>query len=155
MEFILTEDQQMIYELARDFAQNALAPRIEEIEKGELVKVSTGEELPQLPHDLHMQMAESGFIGISFPEEYGGMGMGHVEQAIILKEISRVSPSVGKCLAVYILGLEAIELYASYEQKERYLASCMSVEQTVSFVFTEPETGAYRKMLMTSVEVYV
>ena len=95
MEFRLNEDQQMIHDLARDFAQNALAPRIEEIEKGEMVKVSTGEEYPQLPHDLPMLLAESGFIGISFPEEYGGMGMGHVEQAIILNENSRVSPPVG------------------------------------------------------------
>lgn len=152
MEFLLNEDQQMIYELARDFAQNALAPRIEEIEKGELVKVSTGEELPQLPHDLHMQLAESGFIGISFPEEYGGMGMGHVEQALVLKEISRVSPSVGKCLDVYILGLEAIDLYATHEQKERWLAPCCSGEQTVSFAFTEPETGSDPKMLKTRLE---
>ena len=150
MEFLLNEDQQMIYELARDFARNALAPRIEEIEKGEMVKVSTGEEYPQLPHDLHMQLAESGFIGISFPEEYGGMGMGHVEQAIVLKEISRVSPSVGKCLDVYILGLEAIDLYATHEQKERWLAPCITGEHTVSFAFTEPETGSDPKMLKTT-----
>ena len=49
MEFLLNEDQQMIHDLARDFAQTVLAPRIEEIEAGELVEVSTGEKLPQLP----------------------------------------------------------------------------------------------------------
>ncbi len=152
MEFMLNEDQQMIYELARDFARDALAPRIEEIEAGELNEVSTGEMLPQLPHDLHMQMAESGFIGVSFPEEYGGLGMGHIEQALILKEISRVSPSVGKCLDVYILGLEAIDLYANHEQKEKYLAPCLTGEQTVSFAFTEPETGSDPKMLKTRLE---
>ena len=48
MEFLLNEDQQMIHDLARDFAQQVLAPRIEEIEAGELVEVSTGEKLPQL-----------------------------------------------------------------------------------------------------------
>lgn len=152
MEFMLNEDQQMIYELARDFARNALAPRVEEIEAGEMVKVSTGESYPQLPHDLHMQIAESGFVGISFPEEYGGMGMGHVEQAIIIKELSRVSPSVGKCLDVYILGLEAIDLYATHEQKEKWLAPCITGEQTVSFAFTEPETGSDPKELKTRLE---
>ncbi len=152
MEFKLNEDQQMIHDLARDFAQNALAPRIEEIEAGEMVKLSNGEEYPQLPHDLHMQIAESGFIGISFPEEYGGMGMGHVEQAIVIKEISRVSPSVGKCLDVYILGLEALDLYANHEQKEKYLAPCITGEHTVSFAFTEPETGSDPKMLKTRLE---
>ncbi|MBP3319815.1 MAG: acyl-CoA/acyl-ACP dehydrogenase [Ruminiclostridium sp.] len=149
MEFLLNEDQQMIHDLAKDFAQTVLAPRIEEIEAGELVEVSTGEKLPQLPHDIHMQLAECGFIGISFPEEYNGMGMGHVEQTIILKELSRVSPSVGKCLDVYILGLEALDLYASPEQKAKYLAPCCSGEQTVSFAFTEPETGSDPKMLKT------
>ena len=48
--------------------------------------------------------------------------------------------SVGKCLDVYILGLEALDLYANHEQKMKYLAPCCSGEQTVSFAFTEPET---------------
>ena len=62
-----------------------------------MTEVSNGQKHPQLPHDIHQQLAECGFIGISFPEEYNGMGMGHVEQAIVIKELSRVSPSVGKC----------------------------------------------------------
>ena len=88
-------------------------------------------------------------VNVTFPEEYNGMGMGHVEQTIILKELSRVSPSIGKCLDVYILGLEALDLYASPEQKAKYLAPCCSGEQTVSFAFTEPETGSDPKMLKT------
>ena len=142
MEFKLNEDQQMIHDLAKDFAESVLQPRIDEIEAGEMTEVSNGEKHPQLPHDIHQQLAECGFIGISFPEEYNGLGMGHVEQAIVIKELSRISPSVGKCLDVYILGLEALDLYASPEQKEKYLAPCCSGEQTVSFAFTEPDTGS-------------
>ncbi len=78
-----------------------------------MTEVSNGEKHPQPPHDIHQRLAECGFIGISFPEEYNGLGMGHVEQAIVIKELSRISPSVGKCLDVYILGLEALDLYAS------------------------------------------
>ena len=152
MEFKLNEDQQMIHDLAKDFAETVLQPRIDEIEQGEMVEVSNGQKHPQLPHDIHQQLAECGFIGISFPEEYNGLGMGHVEQAIVIKELSRVSPSVGKCLDVYILGLEALDLYASPEQKEKYLAPCCSGEQTVSFAFTEPETGSDPKMLKTRLE---
>lgn len=136
MEFKLNEQQQMVYELAKDVAENAIAPRVDEIEKGE-----------HFPEDLTQLFAESGFIGISFPEEYGGMGMGHMEQAIILKEISRVSPSAGCVLDVYLLGLEALELYANHEQKEKYLAPCIAGEKIVSFAFTEPETGSDPKML--------
>ena len=96
MEFKLNEDQQMIHDLAKDFAESVLQPRIDEIEAGEMTEVSNGEKHPQLPHDIHQQLAECGFIGISFPEEYNGLGMGHVEQAIVIKELSRISPSVGK-----------------------------------------------------------
>ena len=124
MEFKLNEDQQMIHDLAADFAQTVLLPRLDDIEKGELVEVSNGEKHVQLMHDIHEQMVECGFVSISFPEEYDGLGMGHVEQAIVIKEISRISPTAGKALDVYILGLEALDLYASHEQKLKYLAPC-------------------------------
>jgi len=152
MDFLLNEDQQMIHELAAQFAQDVLQPRIDEIEEGVDVQVKDGTMQRQLPQDIYQQMAECGFMGISFPEEYDGMGMGHLEQAIVIKEISRVSPSVGKALDVYILGLEALDLYGSHEQKEKWLAPCCRGEQTVSFAFTEPDTGSDPKMLKTRLE---
>ena len=141
MEFTLNEQQQMVYELAKDVAENAILPRVEEIEKAE-----------HFPKDLIALFAESGFIGINFPEDVGGMDMGHIEQAIILKEISRVSPSAGCVLDVLLLGLEALGLYASEEQRQKYLAPCISGEQIVSFAFTEPETGSDPKMLKTTLK---
>ena len=152
MDFLLNEDQMMIHELAQQFAQDVLQPRIDEIEEGVDVEVRDGTMQRQLPQDIYQQMAECGFMGISFPEEYDGMGMGHVEQAIVIKEISRVSPSVGKALDVYILGLEALDLYANDEQKKKWLAPCCRGEQTVSFAFTEPDTGSDPKMLKTRLE---
>ena len=86
MDFLLNEDQQMIHELAQQFAQDVLQPRIDEIEAGVDVQVKDGSMQKQLPQDIYQQMAECGFMGISFPEEYDGMGMGHVEQAIVIKE---------------------------------------------------------------------
>ena len=74
MEFKLNEDQQMIHDLAKDFAETVLQPRIDEIEQGEMVEVSNGQKHPQLPHDIHQQLAECGFIGISFPAEYNRLG---------------------------------------------------------------------------------
>lgn len=139
MEFTLNEQQQMIEELAKDIATNAILPRVEEIEKNE-----------HFPSDLVQLFAESGFIGISFPEEYGGMGMGHIEQTIILKEISRVSPAAGKMMDVLLLGLEALGIYANHEQKVKYLQPCIEGSQIVSFAFTEPETGSDPKMLKTT-----
>ncbi len=139
MEFTLNEQQLMVEELAKDVATNAILPRVEEIEKAE-----------HFPEDLSQLFAESGFVGISFPEEYGGMGMGHIEQTIILKEISRVSPAAGKMLDVMLLGLEAIDLYATHEQKMKYLKPCIEGSQIVSFAFTEPETGSDPKMLKST-----
>ena len=152
MDFLLNEDQQMIHDLAQQFAQDVLQPRIDEIEEGVDVQVKDGTMQKQLPQDIYQQMAECGFMGISFPEEYDGMGMGHVEQAIVIKELSRVSPSVGKALDVYILGLEALDLYANDEQKKKWLAPCCRGEQTVSFAFTEPDTGSDPTMLKTRLE---
>ena len=60
MEFKLNEDQQMIHDLAKDFAESVLQPRIDEIEAGEMTEVSNGEKHPQLPHDIHQQLAECG-----------------------------------------------------------------------------------------------
>ena len=77
MEFKLNEDQQMIHDLAKDFAETVLQPRIDEIEAGEMDRgQQTAKKHPQLPHDIHQQLAECGFIGISFPEEYNGLGHG-------------------------------------------------------------------------------
>lgn len=139
MEFTLNEQQQMIEELSKDIAVNAIGPRVDEIEENE-----------HFPKDLIALFAESGFIGISFPEEYGGLGMGHMEQAIMLKEISRISPAAGKCMDVLLLGLEAIDLYANHEQKMKYLKPCIEGEKIVSFAFTEPDTGSDPKMLKTT-----
>lgn len=117
-----------------------------------MVEVSNGQKHPQLPHDIHQQLAECGFIGISFPRGvqrpwHGPRRAGYRHQGTQ----PRV-PLRRWRLDVYILGLEALDLYASPEQKEKYLAPCCSGEQTVSFAFTEPETGSDPKMLKTRLE---
>ncbi len=141
MEFTMNEQQQMVYELAKDFAENAILPRVEEIEKAE-----------HFPKDLLKLMGESGFIGINFGEDVGGMDMGHMEQSIIIKEIARVSPSTGCVLDVLLLGLEALGLYANEDQRQKYLAPCIAGDQAVSFAFTEPETGSDPKMLKSTLK---
>ena len=114
-----------------------------------MVEVSNGRH-PQLPHDIHEQLAECGFI-ISPGSMTAWVWATSRSRLSSSKELSRVS-SVGKCLDVYILGLEALDLYANHEQKLKYLAPCCRGEQTVSFAFTEPETGSDPKMLKTRLE---
>lgn len=93
MEFKLNEDQQMIHDLAKDLCGICSAAPVARDRGGERTEVSNGQKHPQLPHDIHQQLAECGFIGISFPESSQRHGRatwsGHCHQGA-----RRVSPSV-------------------------------------------------------------
>ena len=141
MQFKLTEDQQMIRDLARDYAQNYIAPRVEEIE--------TAEKFPQ---DLFQVMAEMGFNAMNFPEAYGGMELGYLTTSMAIEEVSKVCPSVGAIMAVTMLPLEAINLYGTEEQKQKFLVPGLQGEFKGSFAFTEADTGSDPKMLKTVAE---
>ena len=105
MEFKLNENQQMIRDMARDYAQNYLAPRVEEIEAAE-----------KFPDDLFQIMSEMGFISMNFPEAYGGMELGYTATSMAIEEISKISGSAGTVLTVTLLPLEAINMYGTEEQ---------------------------------------
>lgn len=138
MEFRLNEDQQMIRDLARDYAQNYIAPRVEEIEEAE-----------KFPDDLFQVMAEMGFISMNFPEAYGGMELGYVPTTVAIEEISKVSGSAGTVLTVTLLPLEAINMYGTEEQKQKYLIPGLQGAWKGSFAFTEAGTGSDPKQLTT------
>ena len=138
MEFRLNEDQQMIQDLARDYAQNYIAPRVGEIE-----------EADKFPDDLFQVMAEMGFISMNFPEAYGGMELGYVPTTVAIEEISKVSGSAGTVLTVTLLPLEAINMYGTEEQKQKYLVPGLQGAWKGSFAFTEAGTGSDPKQLTT------
>lgn len=138
MEFKLTEEQQMIRDLARDYAHNYLEPRVDEIETAE-----------RFPADLFQVMAEMGFIAMNFPESYGGMALGYLSTAMAIEEISKVSGSAGTVLTVTLLPLEAIHMYGTEEQKKRFLIPGLQGAWKGSFAFTEAGTGSDLKLLTT------
>ena len=80
MSYILTEEQQLIVNIARDFAVNEVRPRIPEIDKSEY-----------RPMDLYRRCVELGFRGIMIPEEYGGLGQSLVTQLLVTEQVARVS----------------------------------------------------------------
>ena len=131
MEFTLNENQQMIRDLARDYAQNYLASRVDELE-----------EADKFPDDLFRVMADMGFISMNFPEAYGGMELGYVATSMAIEEISKVSGSAGTVLTVTLLPLEAINLYGTEAQKQKYLIPGLQGQWKGSFAFTEPGTGS-------------
>lgn len=138
MEFRLNEEQKEVVDLARDYANNYLADRVEEIEDAD-----------HFPEDLFQIMCDMGFLGLPYPEEYGGVEMGVLPLQMAIENVSRVSPSTGTLMCVCILPLDAIYLYGTEEQKKKYLTKGIRGDWKGSFAFTEPNTGSDPKMLKT------
>src|ERR1700721_2160979 len=84
MEFSLTDEQQHLRRTVREFAEGEIAPHVME-----------GDEASRFPSEIIPKLAEMGFLGVIFPERYGGAGMGYLEYAIIIEELSRVDGSIG------------------------------------------------------------
>ena len=132
MDFELTEEQEMIRRMVRDFAEKEIAPVAGEMdEKGEF------------PWELIRKMAPLGFLGLPIPEEYGGAGVDNVSFAIAMEEIARASGSIAITLDAHVsLACEAILQFGSEEQKRKYLAPLARGEKLGAFALTEPEAGS-------------
>ena len=132
MNFDLTDDQKAIQRLARDFAQNEVRPRAEEMDREEA-----------FPYELVAQMAELGFMGLPFPEAYGGAGADTVSYALAVMEIARVDASTAITMAAHIsLGASPIYLFGTEEQKQRYLVPLAQGKILWGFGLTEPNAGS-------------
>ena len=132
MDFELTEEQEMIRKMVRDFAEKEIVPVAGEMdEKGEF------------PWELIRKMAPLGFLGLPIPEEYGGAGVDNVSFAIAMEEIARASGSIAITLDAHVsLACEAILQFGSEEQKRKYLAPLARGEKLGAFALTEPEAGS-------------
>jgi short-chain 2-methylacyl-CoA dehydrogenase len=132
MNFDLTEDQKAIQRLAREFAQNEVRPRAEEMDREEA-----------FPYELVADMAELGFMGLPFPEEYGGAGADTVSYALAVMEIARVDASTAITMAAHIsLGASPFYLFGTEEQKQRYLVPLAQGKMLWGFGLTEPNAGS-------------
>ncbi len=141
MEFKLNEMQEMIRDLARDFAKSALHDRIDEIE--------AEENVGHFPPDLYQQMCDSGFLGIAFPEAYGGNGMGHDCMTLCLEELAKISPSAATALNITLTPLEAVMMYGTEAQKAAIIPPALTGETNPAMAFTEAGTGSDPKQLKT------
>ena len=132
MDFDFTEDQKMLQQTVRDFAEKEIAPTVMEFD-----------EKQEFPFEIMKQAGELGLMGIMFPEEYGGAGLGYVEYALAVDELSRVDGSVGIAIAAHN-GLCGGHLYlaGNEEQKQRYLAPLARGEKIGGWSLTEPTAGS-------------
>ena len=109
MDFALTEEQRAIQETAREFARREIDPIVEEIDESQ-----------KFPREVMRKAGELGFLGILFPEEYGGAGLGYVEYVLVITELSKVDPSVGISVAAHnSLCTNHIYKFGNEEQRRR------------------------------------
>jgi len=132
MIFGLSEEQLQIKYSIREFAESEIRPHVME-----------WDESQYFPVELLPKFAELGLMGIIFPEEYGGAGMGYVEYAMIIEELGRVDPSIGLSIAAHnSLCSNHIFMFGSEEQKRKYLIPLARGEHFGAWGLTEPQAGS-------------
>src|SRR5205807_7702525 len=132
MHFELTEEQVQMKMSVREFAEAEIAPHVME-----------WDEAQHFPVELLPKLGELGLLGILFPEKYGGAGMGYVEYATIIEELSRVDGSVGISVAAHnSLCSNHIYIYGSEEQKRKYLVPLAQGKHLGAWGLTERGAGS-------------
>ena len=140
MNFDLTNEHQMIRKEVRRFAQTEIEPRVAEYDE-------TGE----YPYEIMKKMGKLGFMGIPFPEQYGGMGGDWVGMHICIEEISRVDGTLGAMLDITtsVIGQELL-VFGTEEQKQKYLTPIARGEKIGAFGLTEADAGSDAGALATT-----
>jgi alkylation response protein AidB-like acyl-CoA dehydrogenase len=132
MNFDLSEEQQQIKYSVREFAESEIRPHVME-----------WDETQHFPDELRPKLAELGLMGVLFPEEYGGAGMGYVEYATIIEELGRVDGSVGLSVAAHnSLCSNHIYSFGTEEQKQKYLVPLANGESFGAWGLTESQAGS-------------
>ncbi len=132
MDFELNEEQLQMKMSVREFAKSEIAPHVME-----------WDEAQHFPIELKPKLADLGLMGVIFPEEFGGAGLGYVEYATVIEELSRVDGSVGISVAAHTsLCSNHIYLFGTEEQKRKYLAPLASGEHLGAWGLTEPGSGS-------------
>ena len=132
MEFAFTEDQQQLRKSVREFAEGEIAPHVME-----------WDEASHFPIEILPKLAEMGLLGVIFPEEYGGAGLGYIEYALVIEELARVDGSVGLIVAAHnSLCSNHIFKFGTEAQKRKYLVPLASGKAIGAWSLTEPEAGS-------------
>ncbi|MBV1897085.1 MAG: acyl-CoA dehydrogenase [Rhodobacteraceae bacterium] len=138
----LTEDERMITASARAYAQEKLQPRV--------TKAYANEETDP---SIFREMGEMGLLGVTVPEEYGGLGAGYVSYGLVAREVERVDSGYRSMMSVQSsLVMYPIYAYGSEEQRKKYLPKLSSGEFIGCFGLTEPDAGSDPGSMKTRAE---
>ncbi|MFC5584301.1 acyl-CoA dehydrogenase [Nitratireductor kimnyeongensis] len=132
MEEQLTDEERMIRDAAAAFAADKLAPRIEHAYMNE-----------ETDPDIFREMGAAGLLGVTVPEEYGGVGAGYVSYGLVAREVERIDSGYRSMMSVQSsLVMFPIHAYGSEEQRRKYLPKLASGEWIGCFGLTEPDAGS-------------
>ena len=141
MDFALSEEQQAIFEMARDFGAEHIAPN-----------ASAWEKEGTIPRDLWPKLAELGFGGLYVSEENGGTGLARLDAVLVFEALSMACPSVAAFLTIHNMCAGMLDRYGSDDIKDRYLGAAVSMEKVFSYCLTEPGSGSDAAALRTRAE---
>jgi short-chain 2-methylacyl-CoA dehydrogenase len=143
MNFELTDEQNMIRETVRDFAEREIKPVAQELD-----------EKAEFSYDLTRKMGELGLFGMYLPEKYGGQGLDTLSYIIAVEELARIDGSQAATLAAHnSLGIGPLYYYGTEEQKMKYIPQLCTGEALWGFGLTEPNAGSDSRGTKTMAEL--
>jgi len=132
LDFLLSDEQRHLQRSVREFAEREIAPN-----------VMRWDEASEFPAAVVKELGKMGLLGVIFPTEYGGAGLGYIEYVIGIEELSRVDGSIGIIVAAHnSLGTNHIFLAGNEQQKRKYVTKLASGEWLASWGLTEPGSGS-------------
>jgi len=132
VDFSFTSEQQQLRKSIREFAEGEIAPHVME-----------WDEVSHFPIEIMPKLAEMGLLGVIFPEQYGGAGLGYIEYVIAIEELSRVDGSIGIIVAAHnSLCSNHIYKFGTEAQKQKYLIPLAQGKKIGAWSLTEPEAGS-------------
>lgn len=141
MDFALSEEQQAIFDMARDFGQAEIAPH-----------ARAWERQGTIPKDLWPKVAALGFGGLYVSEEYGGSGLTRIDATLVFEALAMACPAVGSFLSIHNMCGGMIDKFGKPEDKAKWLPDLCSMEKIFSYCLTEPGSGSDAAALRTRAE---
>ncbi len=138
MDFRLSEQERMVQQAARAFAEDVVRPLAPALDKG-----------APFPWDAVREAGRLGYLGLPYPSTLGGSGLGYVPLALALEQVARASLAFAAIISVHHLATEALYLFAPDPLKKRLLPRLASGEGLGALAFTEAETGSNPKLITT------
>jgi alkylation response protein AidB-like acyl-CoA dehydrogenase len=132
VDFSFTDEQNQLRRSIREFAEGEIAPHVME-----------WDEASKFPMEIMPKLGEMGLLGVIFPEQYGGAGLGYIEYVIAIEELSRIDGSIGIIVAAHnSLCSNHIFKFGTEEQKKKYLTPLAQGKKIGAWSLTEPEAGS-------------